>query len=93
MDGLVPRWKICAAMKKVVKYRGENAMNIVWPWKMVGRYTDGEEITVCGYSEDDCMNKLISLMEKHGDLTWYSGVSDEDYADGEYIGAENFIYD
>ena len=39
------------------------------------------------------MYKLIELQEKHGELTWYSGVCDEDYVDGEYIGRENFIYD
>lgn len=39
------------------------------------------------------MIKLINLEEKHGALTWYSGVCDEDYQGGEYIGSENFIYD
>lgn len=68
-------------------------MNILWPWKMVGTYTDGEEITVGGSSEENCMEQLIDLEEKHGPLTWYSGVTDEDYQFGEYIGAENFIYD
>ena len=63
------------------------------PWKMAGQYSDGEEITVCGNSEEDCMESLIDLEEKHGSLTWYSGVTDEDYQFGEYIGRENFIYD
>ena len=62
-------------------------------WKMVGRYMDDEEIEVTGYDEEDCMYKLISLQDQHGDLTWYSGVSNEDYIGGEYIGKENFIYD
>lgn len=62
-------------------------------WKMVGRYADDEEICVGGCDEEDCIYKLIELQEKHGELTWYSGVCDEDYVDGEYIGRENFIYD
>lgn len=66
---------------------------ICWPWKMVGRYADEEEIEVGGFSEEDCMTKLIDLQEKHGELTWYSGVTDEDYQFGEYIGRDNFIYD
>lgn len=65
----------------------------LWPWKMVGRYSDGEEITVGGCNEEDCVGKLIGLTEKHGELTWYSGVSDKNYSCGEYIGAENFTYD
>lgn len=68
-------------------------ITIIYPWKMVGRYADGEEITVGGFDEEDCMNKLFELMEKHGNLEWYSGYSDEDYVAGEYVGRENFIYD
>ena len=68
-------------------------MTILTPWKMIGRYTDNEEITVSGFNEEDCMCKLIDLQEKYGALTWYSGINDEDYVDGEYIGRENFIYD
>lgn len=68
-------------------------MKICYPWMMVGRYADDEEITVGGYSEEDCLGKLIDFQDKHGELTWYSGVSDEDYVAGEYVGRENFIYD
>ena len=63
------------------------------PWKMVGQFSDGEEVIVCGNSEEDCMGKLVDLEEKHGSLTWYSGYCDEDYECGEYIGSDNFIYD
>ena len=68
-------------------------IKILTPWKMAGRYADDEEIIVGGYDEEDCMYKLISKQEEHGILTWYTGVNDEDYVDGEYIGRENFIYD
>lgn len=66
---------------------------ICWPWRIAARFTDGEEIEVGGNSEEDCMERLAALEEKHGEMTWYSGVSDEDYANGEYIGRDNFIYD
>lgn len=69
------------------------SIKVHWPWKMVGRFEDDEEITVGGFSEDDCMKQLIDRMDEHGELTWYSGVTDEDYAAGEYIGQENFVYD
>lgn len=68
-------------------------IQIIWPWKMVGRYADGEELVIGAYDEAGCMTKLIELQETHGDLEWYSGYSDEDYEAGEYIGRENFIYD
>lgn len=66
---------------------------ILYPWKMVGQYADGHESIVSGNNEEDCMYKLCALQEKHGEMTWYSGYSDEDYEAGEYIGRENFIYD
>lgn len=68
-------------------------MKLLYPWKMVGRYADDTEIVIEGYDEYDCMGKLINLQNQHGELTWYSGYSDEDYVDGEYIGRENFIQD
>lgn len=61
----------------------ENQMQILTPYKMVGRYADDEEIIVGGNDEEDCMYKLIAKQEKHGKLTWYSGVTDENYSAGE----------
>lgn len=66
---------------------------LCYPWKMVGRYEDDYETEVGGNNEEDCMGKLIDLQEKHGNLVWYSGLCDEDYEAGEYIGMENFIYE
>lgn len=66
---------------------------IVYPWKIAGEYEDGYKVEVSGNDEEECVGKLISIMDVHGKLEWYSGVSDEDYVDGEYIGRENFIYD
>lgn len=68
-------------------------MKVFYQWKICGKYADGFEITVGGIDEYECMGKLIELTEKHGELVWYSGYSDEDYEAGEYIGKENFIYD
>lgn len=68
-------------------------IKILTSWKMIGRYSDDEEIVVNGYDEESCIQKLIDLEEKHGKLVWYSGYCDEDYECGEYIGRENFIYD
>lgn len=66
---------------------------IYYPWKMYGRYADEMEDTVCGNDEQDCLMRLIELAENHGGLVFYTGVGDEDYVDGEYIGKENFIYE
>lgn len=63
------------------------------PWRICGEYKDGFFVTVGGNAEEDCMGMLIGLSDKHGELIWYSGYSDEDYEAGEFIGQENFIYD
>lgn len=76
-----------------IKEENQMGINIVYPWKMCGRYADDFEIIVGGADESDCMEKLIGLTEKHGDLVWYTGYTDEDYVAGEYIGRENFIYE
>lgn len=62
------------------------------PWRMCGEYEDGFTVTVGGNDEEDCIQRLIDLQEKHGDLIWFSGYTDQDYVAGEYIGRENFIY-
>lgn len=68
-------------------------VKVCYPWMMYGEYEDGAEITVGGFDEEDCMCKLTNLIDKHGMLTYYTGISDEDYVDGEYIGRDNFIYE
>lgn len=68
-------------------------LKVICPWKMIGRYADDEEIYVGGQDEEDCIYELIEKQKQHGNLVWYSGVTDEDYVDGEYIGRDNFIYE
>ena len=67
--------------------------SIFEPWRICGEYKDGFSVTIGGNDEEDCMQRLINLQEKHGNLTWYSGFTDQDFAAGEYISRENFIYD
>ena len=60
---------------------------------MIGRYANDKEVIVGGFDEEHCMNQLLDLIKRNGELVWYSGYTDEDYEAGEYIGRENFIYD
>lgn len=66
---------------------------VLEPFRMCGRFADNFEVTVGGNDESDCIGKLDDLTKQHGELVWYSGYVDEDYANGEYIGRENFEYD
>jgi len=58
---------------------------LLTPYKMVGRGSDGREIRVGGEDEDECMYKLNQWAEAHGGLEWYSGLTDDNYRDGERI--------
>ena len=58
-------------------------MTIMYPYKFVGRFEDNkgdwtEIITYSSFSESDCIQQLIDLQDKYGQLTWYSGCNDED---------------
>lgn len=73
-------------------YRTGNIL-FATPWKMYAEYEDGEMLYFYGDSEEDCIEEIAAAEERHGKCTMYTGVNDKDYADGEYIGRENFIYD
>lgn len=58
------------------------------PWKMIGRYEDGEEVIVGGSDAEDCTRKLLALEQLHGGNVSICGVSDDCYEHGRYIGKE-----
>ena len=55
---------------------------------LMARYEDDEELTFYGKDEDDCIWQMAQEQDKHGKVTWYSGVNNDDYADGEYCPME-----
>lgn len=46
---------------------------------MQASYSDGYQEIIGGNSESECMERLAALEEVHGEITWYSVVTDEDY--------------
>ena len=61
------------------------------PCVMIGEYADGYNVEMSGNDIGDCIYKLTQLEDSHGDLTWYGGLNDGDYVDGEYVGASSKI--
>ena len=51
-------------------------------WKVWGIFEDSFDAIVCGNTEQECMEKLCNI-SGHGNLVWYSGLTDDDYIDGE----------
>lgn len=65
----------------------------IYPFAMYAEYEDGNCYYIYDRDEDNCMVGVCSLIEEHGYCEFYSGVTNEDRADGEWVGRENFIYD
>lgn len=68
------------------RYIRSNA-NVIWPWKLYAEFEDGYSREFGGYDEDDCMDKMIEVSDSgiHGEVTYYTGVTDECYEAGERI--------
>ena len=60
-------------------------------FKMYAEYTDGFCYTTIDNSEDNCMSNIADQTQKHGECTFYTGVSGYDekndcyWVDGEYF--------
>ena len=61
---------------------------VCYPWVMIGEFEDGYSYEMGGNDIGDCLSRLEKLEAKHGEMTWYGGLNDEGYVDGEYIGPD-----
>lgn len=61
---------------------------VCYPWVMIGEFEDGYSYEMGGNDIGDCLERLSRLEAKHGEMTWYGGLNDEEYVDGEYIGSD-----
>lgn len=66
---------------------------IKYPFYYYAEYADGASLYSKGFSEDECIQNIADQVAEHGECTMYTGVNDDDYVDGEYVGSENFIYE
>lgn len=69
------------------KIKSEKASYLLTPWAVIVEYEDGYQTTIGGNSEQDCIEKAWAsyLTDKHGDITWYSGLTDSNYEAGERV--------
>lgn len=56
-----------------------------FPYMVEGEFADGYTYTAGGNSEGECVETLANMQDKHGELVWYSGITDEDYDAGRRI--------
>ena len=58
-------------------------------WKFYAEYADGSEIYFEGRSEEDCIGQIADAEKEHGKCLFYTGVNDDEYIDGEYVGRDD----
>lgn len=68
-------------------------VRVHYPSKFYAEFNDGERRYYVGFSEEECIENIANDADDHGGIDYYTGVNDEDYVDGEYVGRENFIYE
>lgn len=56
-----------------------------FPYMVEGEFADGYTYTAGGNSEAECVETLANMQDKHGELVWYSGVTDDDYDAGRRV--------
>ena len=57
----------------------------LYPFKMYAEFTDGYCAEFGGQDEGWCIQSIADAQEEHGECTWYTGVNDDHYYDGELM--------
>lgn len=61
-------------------------MLLLLPFAVEFNFEDGFEIVIMGSSEAECVESAVNKYgNQHGVVTWYGGVNNDYYADGELI--------
>lgn len=68
--------------RRAIKASGRQ---LIFPFIVEGEFADGYTCEVGGNSEAECIEKLGNMESKHGELVWYSGVTDENYEAGKSV--------
>lgn len=60
-------------------------MQQIFPaFRLVAQFADGQRLTFDGLTEQQAMERMEAAQAQHGDITWYDGVTDLHYENGEY---------
>lgn len=54
------------------------------PFRLVAQFADGTRRTFDGLTEEQAQQQMEAAQAKHGDITWYDGVTDVNYEKGVY---------
>lgn len=53
-------------------------------FRLVAQFADGSRLLFDGLTESQAMRAMEAAQQKHGDITWYDGVTDQHYEKGKY---------
>ena len=53
-------------------------------YRLVAEFADGQRLLFDGLTVQLAQNRMEAAQAAHGDICWYSGVTDQHYEDGHY---------
>ena len=62
----------------------DKTQNIFPAFRLVAQFADGARLTFDGFTEVQARQRMEAAQTRHGDITWYDGVTDDHYENGMY---------
>lgn len=53
-------------------------------FRLVAQFADGQRLYFDGLNEQQARQRMEAAQTRHGEITWYDGVTDLDYENGMY---------
>lgn len=54
------------------------------PFRLVASFADGSRLLFDGITEEAAQSAMEAAQARHGEITWYDGVTDANYDHGRY---------
>lgn len=56
-------------------------------YRLVAEFADGQRLAFDGFTYEQAHDAMEDAQYKHGDITWFDGVTDEHYENGRFYAA------
>ena len=53
-------------------------------FRLVAQFADDQRLLFDGFTEEQARQRMETAQARHGDITWYDGVTDLHYENGKY---------
>lgn len=63
-----------------------NGMQYFFPVRLVASFADGSRLLFDGLTESQARASMEAAQERHGDISFWHGVTDQNYEKGRFVG-------